>query len=169
MQMSDKLAKAFAEQVTMEFASSIAYLQMSAWFDSTDLPGMAKWMRIQANEERDHGIKFMDFVLDRNNYLEVGAIEPPVASFDSPQSVFEAALEQERSVSKSIRDLYLLATDEKDVESYPFLEWFLTEQVEEEKIVQNILGQLGHAGPDGSALLLLDRELGVRPTAIPTP
>lgn len=165
MQMSDKLAKAFAEQVTMEFASSIAYLQMAAWFDLNDLHGMAKWMRIQANEERDHGIKFMDFVLDRGNYLEVGAIEPPAASFDSPASVFGAALEQERSVSKSIRDLYLLATAEEDVESYPLLEWFLTEQVEEEKTVQSILGQLGHAGSDGSALLMLDRELGTRSTA----
>lgn len=164
MQMSEKLAKAFAEQVTMELASSIAYLQMSAWFDSTDLPGMALWMRIQANEERDHGLKLMDFMLDRRNYVEVGAIGPPAASFDSPQSVFEAALEQERSVSRSIRDLYLLATAEKDVESYPLLEWFLTEQIEEEKIVQNILGQLGYASSDGSALLLLDRELGARST-----
>lgn len=169
MEMNDRLAKAFADQITMELASSIAYLQMSAWFESTDLPGMASWLRIQANEERNHGIKFMDFVLDRGNYIEVGAIEKPEASFDSPKGVFEAALEQERSVSKAIRDLYLQATAEKDVESYPLLEWFLTEQVEEEKTVQNILGQLRHAGPDGSALLLLDRELAARSAATPTP
>jgi ferritin len=169
MKMSEKLAKAFSEQVTMELSSSVAYLQMSAWFDSIDLPGMASWMRIQSEEERQHALRFMDFVLDRGNKLVIGERKKPKAEFESPKGVFEAALAQEQTTTTSIRDLYLRASEEKDVESYPLLDWFLTEQVEEESTVQKILGQLGHAGKDGSALLMLDRELGARIAAEPAP
>jgi ferritin len=162
MKMGEKLATAFSEQVTMELSASVTYLQMSAWFDSFDLPGMASWMRIQSGEERLHALRFMDFVLDRGNKLVIGERKKPRADFESPKGVFEAALAQEQTTTRSIRDLYLKATEEKDVESYPLLDWFLTEQVEEESTVQKILGQLGHAGADGSALLMLDRELGAR-------
>jgi ferritin len=162
MKMSDELAEAFSKQVTVELSASVAYLQMSAWFDSIDLQGMASWMRIQSQEERGHALRFMDFILDRGNKLVIGDREKPKADFESPKAVFEAALAQEQSVTRAIRDLYLKASDEKDVESYPLLEWFLTEQVEEESTVQKILGQLGHAGADGSALLMIDRELGSR-------
>lgn len=162
MKMSDELARSFSEQVTMELSASVAYLQMSAWFDSIDLPGMASWMRIQSGEERLHALRFMDFVLDRGNKLVIGDRKKPKDDFESPKAVFGAALAQEQSVTRSIRDLYLKASEEKDVESYPLLDWFLTEQVEEESTVQKILGQLGHAGADGSALLMLDRELGAR-------
>ena len=162
MKMSDALAEAFSDQVTMELSSSVAYLQMSAWFDAFDLPGMASWMRIQSEEERLHALRFMDFVLDRGNNLVIGERSKPKSDFESAKAVFEAALAQEQSTTTSIRGLYLRASDEKDVESYPLLDWFLTEQVEEESTVQKILGQLGHAGSDGSALLMIDRELGAR-------
>jgi ferritin len=111
----------------------------------------------------------MDFVLDRGNKLVIGERKKPKAEFESPKGVFEAALAQEQATTTSIRDLYLRASEEKDVESYPLLDWFLTEQVEEESTVQKILGQLGHAGKDGSALLMLDRELGARTAAQPAP
>jgi ferritin len=169
MKMSDELATAFSEQVTTELISSVAYLQMSAWFDNADLPGMASWMRIQSQEERFHALKFMDFLLDRGNKLVIGDRKKPKAGFPSAKAVFDAALAQEESVTKAIRHLYLLASNEKDVESYPLLEWFLTEQVEEESTVKKILGQLGHAGSDGPALLMLDRELGVRTARTPSP
>ena len=162
MKMSETLAETFSEQVTMELSSSVAYLQMSAWFDSIDLPGMASWMRIQSEEERQHALRFMDFVLDRGNRPIIGDRPRPKAEFASAKEAFEAALAQEQSTTRSIRNLYLQASEEKDVESYPLLDWFLTEQVEEESTVQKILGQLGHAGNDGSALLMIDRELGAR-------
>lgn len=168
MKMSDTLARAFSDQVTMELTSSAAYLQMSAWFETIDLPGMATWMRIQSEEERAHALRFMDFVLDRGNLVSIGDRPAPRNSFDSPRTVFEAALSQEQSVTQSIRNLYLQAAAEQDVESYPLLEWFLTEQVEEEATVDKILGQLGHAGNDGSALLMIDRELGGRNPAVET-
>ncbi|MGH8928784.1 MAG: ferritin [Acidimicrobiia bacterium] len=165
MKMSDKLTQSFSDQVTMEITASLAYLQMSAWFESIDLTGMASWMRIQSEEERLHAIRFIDFVLDRGNTPIIGETAKPRASFGSLKEVFEAALAQEQSVTQSIRALYLQASEEKDIESYSLLDAFLTEQVEEESTIQRILGQLGHAGQDGSALLMLDRELGTRTLA----
>lgn len=162
MKVSDALSAAYSQQVTRELWAAISYLQMSAWFESNDLPGMSSWMRIQSSEENAHALRFMDFLLARGNKLEIGPVEAPKTNFASPKAVFESALDQERMVTKAIRDLYAMATKEKDAESYPLLDWFLTEQVEEEDSVQKIVGQLGLAGKDGSALLMLDRELGLR-------
>ena len=162
MKMSEKLAAAYSAQATKELTSSVSYLQMSAWFEFTDLPGMASWTRIQSEEERLHALRFIDFILARGNKVVIGERPQPKSEFASPKDAFEAALAQEQSTTTSIRALYLQASDEKDVESYQLLDWFLTEQVEEESSVEKILGQLGHAGSDGSALLMLDRELGAR-------
>lgn len=167
MKMSDKLAAAYSDQVTMELTSSNAYLQMSAWFELADLPGMASWMRIQSAEERAHALRFLDFALNRGNQAALGVVPSPTRQFESPRQVFEAALAQEQQVTRAIRELYRLASEESDVESFSLLEWFLNEQVEEEATVEEILGQLRHAGEDGSALLMLDRELGAR-TASPS-
>ncbi len=166
MKMPDKLASAYSDQVTMELTSSNAYLQMSAWFELADLPGMASWMRIQADEERGHALRFLDFIINRGNQVSLGPIPAPSPDFGSPREVFGAALAQEQRVTGAIRQLYKLASVEGDVESFSLLEWFLNEQVEEEATVDEILGQLRHAGDDGSALLMLDRELGAR---TPTP
>jgi ferritin len=165
MKVSDTLEAAYSDQVTMELWASISYLQMSAWFESKDFPGMASWMRIQSAEEIKHALRFMDFLLARGNSLTIGTVESPKSNFSSAKATFEAALEQERRVTKTIRALYALATKEKDAESYPLLDWFLTEQVEEEASVQKIVSQLGLAANDGSALLMLDRELGARKSA----
>ena len=154
--------------MTLELTSSIAYLQMSAWFERADLAGMASWMRIQSEEERLHALRFIDFVLDRGNSVVIGQMPAPSPEFASARSCFEAALGHERNVSASIRNLYKLASEEGDVESFTLLEWFLNEQVEEEATVEKILGQLGHVGDDGPALLLLDRDLGTR-TLSPQP
>lgn len=162
MKMTDMLAAGYSDQVTMELESSNAYLQMSAWFETADLPGMASWMRIQSEEERLHALKFIDFILDRGNTVSIGPVQAPPSDFASPRAVFEAALAQEQAVSTSIRQLYGRASDDGDLESFSLIEWFLNEQIEEEATVNEILGQLGHAGEDGSALLLLDRELGAR-------
>jgi ferritin len=165
MKVSDTLEAAYSDQVTMELWASNSYLQMSAWFESKDLPGMALWMRVQSAEEIQHALRFMDFLLARGNALTIGTVDSPKSTFASAKAAFEAALDQERRVTKSIRSLYALATKEKDAESYPLLDWFLTEQVEEEASVQKIVSQLGLAANDGSALLMLDRELGARKPA----
>ena len=165
--MTDRLGAAYSDQITMELTSSVAYLQMSAWFEQADLQGMASWMRIQSEEERLHAVRFIDFVLERGNAIVIGEVPAPTHEFDSARKCFEGALEHERNVSAAIRSLYKLASEEGDVESFTLLEWFLNEQVEEESTVEKILGQLGHVGDDGPALLLLDRELGARTLSTP--
>jgi len=165
MRLPTDLADGFNHQITLEIESSLAYLQMAAYFESVSLSGFASWMRLQSDEERVHALKFFDFVLDRGNEVQLGDVAAPRASFDGAVDVFEAALAQEREVSESIRNLYTLATSSGDAASFPLLQWFLEEQVEEESTVEEILDQLKLVGGDGGALLLLDRELGARQSA----
>lgn len=162
MKMPDELASAVNDQITMEMASSVAYLQMSAHFEAENLTGMASWMRMQAEEEKDHAHRFMDFVLDRGNSVRLGAIEAPESSFESVEHVFKTALEQEQMVTKAIHDIYRLASDKGDLASFPFLQEFIEEQNEEEATVETILERVRLAGGESSAILLLDRELGTR-------
>lgn len=162
MKMPDELASAFNDQITTEMASSVAYLQMSAHFESENLTGMASWMRMQAEEEKDHAHRFMDFVLDRGNSVRLGAIEAPESSFESVEHVFKTALEQELTVTRAIHDIYRLASDEGDLASFPFLQEFIEEQNEEEATVETILERVRLAGGESSAMLLLDSELGTR-------
>lgn len=162
MKMSDDLATAFNKQISMEISSSIAYLQMAAHFESENLIGMAAWMRSQSEEEREHALRFMDFVLDRGNKVSLGPIDMPVTDFDSVEQVFATALQQERDVTAAIHDLYRLASDQGDLGSYPFLQTFIEEQNEEESMVDTILERVKLAGGESSAILLLDNELGAR-------
>lgn len=162
MAMSADLQDAFNDQITLEFASSYAYLQMAAFFEDANLSGFANWMRQQAEEERIHAMKFFDFVLDRGNQVELRSIPSPSADYTSPLSVFEASLAHEQKVTRSIHDLYSQATEAKDYESLPLLHWFIDEQVEEESTVSQLIEQIAMAGDNGAALLLLDRELGTR-------
>lgn len=162
MKLPDELAKAFNDQITMEVASSIAYLQMAAHFENVNLVGMAAWMRMQSEEEKDHAHRFMKFVLDRGNPVELGAVEAPKSDFDSVESVFATSLAQEQAVTKAIHDIYRLADDQGDLASFPFLQSFIAEQNEEEATVETILERVRLAGGESSAILLLDSELGAR-------
>lgn len=162
MKMPDDLAIAFNDQITMELASSVAYLQMAAHFEGENLTGMAAWMRMQAEEEKDHAHQFMNFVLDRGNRVKLGAIDAPESSFESVEHVFDTALSQEQSVTKAIHDLYRLASDNGDLAAFPFLQGFIEEQNEEEATVETILERVRLAGGESSAILLLDSELGAR-------
>lgn len=165
MKMPDDLASGFNDQITMEFASSVAYWQMSAHFQAGNLTGMAAWMRMQAEEEKNHANRFMSFVLDRGNAVSLGAIEAPESNFESVEHVFRTALAQEQEVTKAIHDLYRLASESGDLASYPFLQSFIEEQNEEEATVETILERVRLAGGESSAILLLDNELGVRGSA----
>lgn len=162
MRMPDDLAVGFNDQITMEFASSVAYWQMSAHFEAGNLTGMAAWMRMQAEEEKDHAHRFMSFVLDRGNGVKLGPIEAPESTFESVEHVFKIALNREQDVTKAIHDLYRMASDNGDLASYPFLQSFIAEQNEEEAMVETILERVRLAGGESSALLLLDSELGAR-------
>ena len=162
MKMTDDLTATYNDQITMELGSSIAYLQMAAYFEGKNLVGMASRLRQQAEEETVHDHKFMDFVLDRGNEVKIGAINAPKSEFGSTEEVFEAALAQEQAVSAAIHDIYRLASDKGDLASFPLLQWFINEQNEEESTVETILERVRYAGADSSAILLLDAELGAR-------
>jgi len=153
---------ALNRQIEHEFYSSFVYLAMSAHFERGNLPGFARWMRLQAGEEHGHAMKIFDHILDRGGRVTMPAIALPPATFDAPLSVFEQALHHERAVTKSIHELYELAVQERDYPARVFLDWFVNEQVEEEKTAELVVEQLKMVGADRPALLQLDRELGQR-------
>jgi ferritin len=160
--LSKTVQDAMNEQVNNEFYSAYQYLAMAAYCESVNLPGFAQWMRTQSQEETEHAMKFYDFILDRNGRVVLQAIEGPVIEFGSPLEVFEQALEQEQKVTAMINDLYGLAVKESDYASQAFLQWFVTEQVEEEKNAGDVAETLKMVGDKSEMLFLLDRELGQR-------
>ncbi len=163
--LSQSVQDALNEQIKNEFYSSFVYLSMSAYFDQQNLPGLARWMRVQAGEEHVHAMKIFDHILDRNGTVELRAFPQPPVRFGSPLNVFEQALQHERAVTRNIHDLYALAVEQKDYPARVFLDWFVHEQVEEEKTAELIAEQLRMVGDDRPALLMLDRELGQRSKA----
>lgn len=153
---------AMNEQIRNELYSAYQYLSMAAYCESANLPGFAHWMRTQAREEVEHAVKFYDFILDRNGRVMLLAIDQPHVEFGSALEVFEEALEHERRVTTMINDLYELAVKENDYASQTFLQWFVAEQVEEEKNAGDVVETLKMIGDKSEALFLLDRELGRR-------
>jgi ferritin len=162
MSMNQAMNSALNDQITMELQAAHSYLAMAAWFDSAGFPGMAAWMHAQSAEETQHALKFYQFVLDRGGRVELGSIDAPKSDFESIAAVFEAGLGQEKEVTASINNLYGLALDEKDFASLPLLDWFITEQIEEESTFFQILDDLNLAGDRAEAIIFLDRELGAR-------
>ena len=156
------MREATVEQVGREFYAAYLYLSMSGYFDWANLPGFALWMRKQYEEETQHALKLFDSLLDRGDRVQLSPIEPPPSSFRSPLDAFEQALEHEKQVTAHIHGLYDLALQEKDYPSKVLLDWFVQEQVEEEKSATEIVERLKMAGEDGAALLMLDKELGER-------
>lgn len=169
MKLSATLEKAFNGQITLEFSASMVYRQLAIEVELMDLPGMAAWLRHQADEEIVHANKFIDHVADRDNHPVIGAISAPKVSVKTVLDAFEAALKHEEKVSESIRDLYRLAEKEGDIDCRPLLNWFLEEQIEEEATVHEIIGRVKLIDDDGPGLLRLDEELGQRPVATTEP
>ena len=162
MMLAKTIQDALNEQIKNELYSAHQYLAMSAYCESMNLPGFAYWMRIQAQEEREHAMKIYDYIQERNGRVVLEAIDQPITEFVSPLEVFEKALEQEQAVTADINNLYALAVREEDYASQFFLQWFVTEQVEEEKNVGDVVETLKMSGEKNEALLLFDRELGKR-------
>jgi ferritin len=160
--MSTSMQDAFNEQMKHEFYSSYLYLSMSAYCDRANLPGLARWMRAQAQEETKHAMKIFDHVLDRGGRVELRELGRPPGDFSSPKDVFDQAHKHEQQVTASINKVYGLAVDERDFASTVFLDWFVQEQVEEEKTSGLLAEQLRMVGEDRPGLLMLDRELGQR-------
>ena len=138
---------------------------MSAYYNSINLPGFAHWMRVQSQEEYGHTMNLFDFVNHRQGRVMLQPISQPTLEFQSPLQVMQQTLEHERQVSQLIHRLYQVAFKEEDYPTQVHLQWFITEQVEEEKVASDIVEQLKMIGSKGDALLLLDRELGARSAA----
>lgn len=162
MALTKELEAAFNDQVTLELESAHQYLALSAWLECEGLPGMAHWMRMQSGEENEHAMKFFEFLVDRNATVKLGPLPQPVLEFESVIDVFRASLAAEERVTAAINNIYAIATDARDFASYPLLDWFVNEQVEEEATVQQIIDDLTRIEGNGYAMLMLDRELGGR-------
>ena len=159
---SKKLLDAMNEQMKNEFASAYIYLAMAGYFQAEDLPGTANWMRVQAMEELTHGEKFFHFICDAAGRTDLRAIDMPQNSFKSPLDCFKAGLKHENFVTASINNLVNLARKDNNYAAEIFLQWFVTEQVEEEANFSLIIKKLERIGDDGNGLLRLDEELGQR-------
>ena len=162
--ISKKMEKAFNDQINPELYSEYLYLAMSAYCETIDLPGFAAWMKQQAAEERIHAMRFYDFVFDRDGRVELEAIAKPQAEYKSLLDMFENVLKHEQHVTKLIHDLYALALKENDYAAQVELQWFIAEQVEEEKTAKDIIQQLKWVGDKSTALYMLDQKMGTRPT-----
>jgi ferritin len=165
--LSKALEDAINEQINKELYSAYLYLSMSAYCEAAGLPGCAHWMRMQYQEEVIHGLMFFDYVNDRGGRVALKAIDQPPADWESALGVFRHVLEHEQMVTGLINELYALAVKENDYASQMELQWFVTEQVEEEKNAGDIVGQLEMIGDQATALLLLDKELGMRLPPLP--
>ena len=163
--MTKAVQDAINEQIKHELYSAYVYLSMSAWCEAETLPGFAKWLRLQAQEELGHALKLFDHVHERGGRVSLKAVDAPPADFGSPLQVFERALEHERHVTALIHGLYEVAVREKDYPAQVLLQWFIEEQVEEEQNTGQVVESLKRIGGDGAALLVLDRELGARTRA----
>jgi len=158
--LADRLLSALNEQINAELGSAYQYLAMSAYFDAINLEGSARWMRRQSREEVEHALKIYNFIHDRDGRVSLAAIAQPLGEFSSPLAVWEATLRQEESVTARIHALYRIALEENDYPVQVMLQWFITEQVEEEKQARTILEQVRTVGSSSSAIFFIDRHLG---------
>jgi len=160
--LNKKVQDAINEQIKNELYSAYLYLSMAAYSEASNLPGLAHWMRLQSQEEVEHAMKFFDFINDRGGRVVLQAVDQPPTEFESPLAIFEQTLEHERKVTAMINQLYELALRENDYPSQVLLQWFIEEQVEEEKNAEQILQTLKMIGDKPQGLVMVDRELGRR-------
>ena len=160
--LSKAIQDALNDQINKEIYSSYLYLAMSSHFAEANLSGFGSWMRVQSNEEYGHAMKFYAYVIERNGHVELEAIDKPQAKFKSPADVFKQVLEHELKVTGMIAKLYKLAVKEKDYPTQIMLQWFITEQVEEERNAGDILDQLKMIGDSPVSIIMMDRQLAAR-------
>jgi ferritin len=160
--LTEKMQKTLNGQLNAELYSSYLYLSMNAYFKSVNLDGFANWMYYQAQEELEHSMKFYDFIIQRGGKVELMQIEAPPTDWSSPLAVFEATLQHEQKVTGLINDLVDVAHEASDHATNIFLQWFVSEQVEEEESVVGVLEQLKLMGDAQGGLFMMDRELAKR-------
>lgn len=160
--LNPNVEKALNEQLNAEMYSAYLYLSMSAYCAAKNLSGFANWMRVQFEEEQAHALKLYQYILDRDGRVMLSTIETPPSEWDGIIDVFEKVLYHEGTVTNSINNLLNLALSEKDHATATMLQWFVTEQVEEEANVSDLLDQLKLVEGKGAGLFMLDREAKAR-------
>jgi ferritin len=160
--LSKRMEKALNSQINAELASSYLYLSMSANFMAQNLKGFAKWMSVQAKEENIHAMKFYDYVIERGGKVVLQTIAQPKTEWDSALAAFKDTYAHEQKVTALIHDLVNLAASEKDHATSVFLQWFVTEQVEEEANASAAVQQLTMIGDSKGSLFMLDHQMGKR-------
>jgi ferritin len=160
--LKEKIEKALNEQLKWEIYSAYLYLSMAAYFESINLKGFSHWMKMQFQEELNHAMKFFDYITERGGRVRLGDIKRPPSDWNSPLDAFEATYKHEVHVTSRINQLVELALEEKDHATYNMLQWFVTEQVEEEASADEIVQKLRMVGDRVEALLMMDRELAQR-------
>jgi len=160
--MDKQLEKLFQDQIKNEWYSAYLYLSMSAYFEAANFGGFAHWMYKQAGEEQVHGKKMFDFLIDRGVKVVLQAIPQPPADFASPAAVFEMSSEHEQKVTALINGIADQADKVNDHPAKVFIQWFITEQVEEEKNASRILDLLKKIPPNSAGIFQLDHQLGKR-------
>jgi len=160
--ISKAIQDAVNEQINQELYSSYLYLSMAAYFENKNLPGFAKWLHVQTDEERAHGMKFYQHLVDRGGRVMLKAIAAPATEWKSYLEAFKEVQAHEAEVTAFINGLYELALKEKDYPMQVLLQWYINEQVEEEKNAADIVQQLELIDTHGTAVLMLDHQLGKR-------
>ena len=160
--LSDKMTKELNKQINAEFWSAYLYLSMTAYFEGQNLSGFANWMNIQYQEETTHALKLFKYVYERGGSVELQPIEKVKIKWENEIEIFQDTLDHERKVTALINNLVNIAIEEKDHATNNMLQWFISEQVEEEAHVEEILGQLEMLEGNKHGLLMLDRELKQR-------
>jgi ferritin len=160
--ISEKMQNAINEQISKEMFSSYLYLSMAAYFENTGLTGAAKWMYVQAGEEREHAMKLFGHLVERGGKVVLGALAAPDTEWAGPMAAFKAVYAHEQFITKSIHDLYEVALKEKDYPVQVLLQWFINEQVEEEKNASDVIESMKRIEAHETAVLQLDHQLGKR-------
>ena len=162
--IKESVEKSINDQINAELYSAYLYLSMAADFADKGYEGMEQWMRAQAREEKEHAMRFFDYLQERGGRVELEAIEKPKEEWESPLEAFEEALEHEKYVTERINEMADLAEKEKDRATLNMLQWFIDEQVEEEDSTETIVNKLKMVEDSSSGLMMLDSKLGERPT-----
>ncbi|MEL7598635.1 MAG: ferritin [Proteiniphilum sp.] len=160
--VSKELETAINKQINAEFWSAYLYLSMSAHFAHEGLPGFANWFKVQFQEEQDHAVKFMNYLISKGNKVELTPIEKVDTSWDSLLKAFQDTLNHERVVTSLINNLVSIARKENDYATENMLQWFVSEQVEEEETAQAMIDSLKLIGSNGFGIYTMDKELGQR-------
>ena len=158
--LSEKLLKKLNTQVTLEFYSSNLYLQMSAWCDHKGLSGSAKFLKAHAAEEMEHMQKIFDYIQDTGALAILDSIEKPEIEYANLKDIFAQTYQHEKMITGQINELVDIALSEKDYSTFNFLQWYVAEQHEEEKLFKSILDKMNIIGLEGRGLFMIDREIG---------